>query len=101
MLVYVFVLLYYRGHIKKFLLKLSPPPQRHEMEKVIYRVAEVAQQYLLGLSKMIVCLWIMYSIAFSIVGVKNALFFAILCGLFGLQPPLTLTTHFLTPIKPC
>jgi predicted PurR-regulated permease PerM len=85
-LVYIFGLLYYRGHIKIFLLKLSPPSQKHEMEKVIYNVAQVSQQYLLGLSKMIVCLWIMYSIGFGLIGVKNAIFFAILCGLLEIVP---------------
>lgn len=85
-LVYIFGLLYYRGHLKIFLLKLSPSNQRDEMEKVIYGVAKVSQQYLLGLSKMIVCLWIMYGIGFSIIGVKNALFFAILCGILEIVP---------------
>jgi len=46
----------------------------------------VSQQYLLGLAKMIACLWIMYGIGFSIIGVKNALFFAILCGLLEIIP---------------
>ncbi len=35
---------------------------------------------------MIVCLWIMYGIGFSIVGVKHAIFFAILCGLLEIVP---------------
>jgi predicted PurR-regulated permease PerM len=56
------------------------------MEHVIYRVAHVSQQYLLGLSKMIFCLWVMYGIGFSVIGVKNALFFAILCGLLEIVP---------------
>ncbi|MBK9718135.1 MAG: AI-2E family transporter [Saprospiraceae bacterium] len=74
-LVYIFGLLYYRAHIKKFLLMLAQPSQRDEVEKVIYRVANVSQQYLFGLSKMIVCLWIMYSIGFSILGVKKCFLF--------------------------
>ena len=85
-LVYLFFLLYYREHIKKFLLKLSAPAQKSEMEQVIYNATFVSQQYLLGLTKMIVCLWIMYGIGFSIVGVKNALFFAFLCGTFEIVP---------------
>ncbi|MBK8245676.1 MAG: AI-2E family transporter [Saprospiraceae bacterium] len=85
-LVYIFGLLYYRAHVKKFLLMLAQPSHRDEVEKVIYRVANVSQQYLFGLSKMIVCLWIMYSIGFSILGVKNAFFFAILCGLLEIVP---------------
>jgi predicted PurR-regulated permease PerM len=85
-LVYVFFLLYYRGHVKAFLLKLTLPAQRDEMEQVIYRATDISQQYLFGLSKMIVCLWIMYGIGFSIIGVKNAIFFAILCGMLEIVP---------------
>ena len=35
---------------------------------------------------MIVCLWVMYGIGFTIVGVKNAIFFAILCGILEIVP---------------
>ena len=35
---------------------------------------------------MIACLWIMYSIGFSIVGVKYAVLFAIICGLLEIIP---------------
>ncbi|MBK6480820.1 MAG: AI-2E family transporter [Saprospiraceae bacterium] len=85
-LAYIFLFLYYRSHLLQFMLKLTTPSQRDEMEQVIYRASHVSQQYLLGLSKMIACLWIMYGIGFSILGVKNALFFAFLCGLFEIIP---------------
>lgn len=85
-LVYLFCLLYYRTHIKQFILKLTPFSDRIEMEQIIYNATMISQQYLVGLSKMIVCLWIMYSIGFSILGVKHALFFAILCGLLEIVP---------------
>lgn len=86
MMVYIFCLLYYRDHIKQFLLKLSPGTQKKEMEKVIHNVTMVSQQYLVGLSKMIFCLWIMYGIGFSVIGIKHALFFAVLCGLLEIVP---------------
>jgi predicted PurR-regulated permease PerM len=86
MLVYIFLLLYYHIHIKNFILKLSPTAQQSEMEQVIHSTTHVSQQYLLGLTKMIVCLWVMYSIGFSILGIKNAIFFAILCGLLEIVP---------------
>ena len=85
-IVYVSLLLFYRSHIKEFLLKLSPQNQREEMEKVIIYSANVTQQYLIGLAKMIACLWVMYGIGFSILGVKNAIFFAILCGVLEIVP---------------
>jgi len=86
MLVYVVFLLYNREHLKQFLLRLSPPEKKDEMEKVLYNIAEISQQYLVGLSKMIFLLWVMYGIGFSIIGVKHALFFAILCGLLEIVP---------------
>jgi predicted PurR-regulated permease PerM len=85
-MVYIFLLLYYRQHIKSFMLKLATVEQRPETEKVIFSAANVSQQYLVGLFKMIACLWVMYSIGFTIVGVKNAVFFAILCGLLEIVP---------------
>ncbi|RPH31870.1 MAG: AI-2E family transporter [Bacteroidales bacterium] len=85
-LVYIFLLLYYRNHIRRFIVKLTPPSQQNEMEQVLNSITNVSQQYLLGLAKMIVCLWIMYGIGFSIIGVKNALFFAIICGLLEIVP---------------
>ncbi len=86
MLVYVFLLLYYRTHLKNFLLKISPPERQLEMEQVIFSAAHVSQQYLVGLAKMIFCLWFMYGIGFSILGVKSALFFAVFCGLMEIVP---------------
>ncbi len=83
---YVLFLLYYRSHIKKFLLKLTMPTQRDEMEKIISGCTIISQQYLLGMAKMIGCLWIMYGIGFSVIGVENAIFFAVLCGLFEIVP---------------
>lgn len=86
MLVYFFLLMYYRSHLKEFILKLVAPEQQIETKKILSDATRVSQQYLVGLAKMIVCLWIMYGIGFSIVGVKSALFFAVLCGLLEIVP---------------
>lgn len=85
-LAYIFLFLYFRVHIRRFILRLIPPTQQTEMSKMLSSITNVSQQYLLGLTKMIVCLWIMYGIGFSIIGVKNALFFASLCGLLEIVP---------------
>ena len=45
-LVYVFLLLYYRTHIKNFMLKLSAPERQPEIEQVILSATHVSQQYL-------------------------------------------------------
>jgi len=85
-LVYIFLFMYFRRHLKTFVLKLVPQAQKKNAESIIHDTQHVAQQYLSGLGMMIVCLWIMYGIGFTIVGVKNAIFFAILCGLLEIVP---------------
>lgn len=85
-LAYIFLLLYYRRHIFHFIVKLAQLSQQKEMEQVVRSIAQVSQDYLLGLTKMIICLWIMYGIGFSILGVKNALVFALICGLLEIIP---------------
>ena len=86
LVVYFVFLLYYRNHIKNFLIQFTAKSQQDEMEEIIQKVASVSQQYLVGLSKMIFLLWIMYGIGFSIIGVENAIFFAVLCGLLEIVP---------------
>jgi predicted PurR-regulated permease PerM len=83
---YFLFLLYYRSHIKQFILKLTAESQQKEMEQIIHKIANISQQYLVGLSKMIICLWIMYYIGFSFIGLENAFFFAILCGFLEIVP---------------
>jgi predicted PurR-regulated permease PerM len=85
-LVYIFLFMYFRGHIKAFILKLVPQAEKKNAQQIIHDIQHVAQQYIGGLFMMIVGLWIMYGIGFSIVGVKNAIFFAILCGLLEIVP---------------
>jgi predicted PurR-regulated permease PerM len=86
LLVYFVFLLYYRNHLKNFIIKLTAKLQQSEMQEIIQKVTSVSQQYLLGLSKMILLLWIMYGIGFSLIGVENAVFFAIMCGLLEIVP---------------
>jgi len=85
-LVYMFLFLSMRGHIKKFILKLVPKKENADTTEVIHQTGQVAQKYLSGLAAMIVMLWIMYGIGFSIVGIESALFFAVLCGLLEIIP---------------
>lgn len=84
--VYLFLFLYYRSHIKKFILNVSAFGHKDKTENALEQSTQVGQQYLTGLSLMILCLWVMYGVAFSIIGVKYALFYAILCGLLEMIP---------------
>ena len=67
-------------------MKIVPEGERKNTEIIVHDASKVAQQYLTGLASMIVILWIMYGIGFSIIGVKSAVFFAVLCGLLEIVP---------------
>lgn len=84
--VYMFLLLYFRRHLQQFALMIVPDREEATTREVIINARKVAQKYLTGLAMMIVSLWIMYSIGFAIVGVKNPIFFAVLCGLLEIVP---------------
>lgn len=85
-LVYIFLFMFYRDRIKTFVLKIVSSTQKKNAETIIYDIEKVSQQYITGLGMMIGCLWVMYSIGFSIVGVKYAVLFAIICGLLEIVP---------------
>ena len=84
--VYMFLFLFYRSHIKNFILKLTDRGDKALADEIVHKSGKVAQKYLSGLGAMIVILWIMYGIGFSLVGVENAIFFAVLCGILEIVP---------------
>lgn len=86
MVVYIFMLLYSRRHLKIFILKLIPERQKEKTEGIISASSKATQHYLFGFGLLVILLWILYSISFSIIGVKNAVFFASLCGLLEVIP---------------
>jgi predicted PurR-regulated permease PerM len=85
-MVYIFLFLLFRTHLQRFVLMLVPKAEQANAQVIMHDVRRVSQKYLTGMAMMIACLWVMYSIGFSIVGVENAFFFAILCGLLEIVP---------------
>jgi predicted PurR-regulated permease PerM len=85
-IVYMFLFLCYRSHIKKFILKIVPGNEKTKADDVVHKAGNVAQRYLSGLGAMIGVLWILYGIGFTLVGVERAIFFAVLCGILEIVP---------------
>jgi len=84
--VYMIMLLTMRAHIRTFFLKLVREPNKPRIDLVMYRSVKVAQEYIYGMMFIIVYLWILYGIAFSLIGVRYGIFFAILCGTLEIIP---------------
>lgn len=85
-IVYMFVFLLYRSHLKKFILKLVPGEDKTKTDGIVHKAGKVAQRYLSGLGAMIGILWVMYGVGFTIAGVEGAIFFAVLCGILEIIP---------------
>ena len=79
--VYIFLFLLFRSQFQKFILMLVPRSEKEAAQTIMHDVRKVAQKYLTGLAIMIACLWVMYGVGFYVIGVKNPVFFAILCGM--------------------
>ncbi|SKB87634.1 Predicted PurR-regulated permease PerM [Parapedobacter luteus] len=85
-IVYTYLLIFYRAHLKKFILRIVPDDKRQDADRIVHKSVAVAGQYLIGLFKMVVVLWIMYGIGFSIAGLEGAILFAIICGMLEIVP---------------
>ncbi|WP_432712872.1 AI-2E family transporter [Pedobacter sp.] len=85
-LVYIFLFLFFRSRIKVFILRLVDQENKATALTIVNKTQKVSMKYLSGMFLMIVCLWVMYGIGFSLIGVKNAIFFAILCGFLEIVP---------------
>lgn len=85
-IVYMIMLLTMRAHIRTFFLRLVREPNKPRIELVMSRSVKVAQEYIYGMMIIIVYLWILYGIAFSLIGVRYGIFFAILCGTLEIIP---------------
>jgi predicted PurR-regulated permease PerM len=85
-LVYIFFFMFYRSKFKKSLLKMAPDNKRDKMMKVIEQSSRVSQQYLLGRFILIMILAVLYSLGFSLLGVKYAIFVAFIAAVFTLIP---------------
>lgn len=82
LLVYMIMMLTMRVHIRTFFLKLGRPGTNALLDRSV----GIVRLYLYGMLLIIACLWVMYGVAFSLIGVHYALFFAILCGVLELIP---------------
>lgn len=85
-LVYIFLFIYFRHYIKRFILQVVEKDQIDNARDTMKKAQKVTQKYLTGMALMIISLWIMYGIGFSIAGVKSPVFFAVLCGTLELIP---------------
>lgn len=84
--IYVFFILNYRKHFKKFLLQLFPDERQDKIHKVISNSANVTKEYLIGKLILITFLSVFYSIGLGISGVNNFILVSVLAAVFSIIP---------------
>lgn len=85
-LIYSFLLLYYRGHLKRFILKLIDKQHRGQAKITMEESGEIALQYLGAKFILIAILASIYAIGLTFLGVKYAIFYGVLAALLSLIP---------------
>src|SRR5690554_4316590 len=82
----IFFFLLYRSHLVKFIVWCFPPKEGERVKFVVSEIQAIIKQYILGLMIQVVLVSGLMFIAYSIIGIKYALLFAILCGVLNLIP---------------
>lgn len=85
-LVYMFLLLFYRSRFPKFIMKLVDKDEKEQARTIIEESSGVAQQYLVGRGILILILAVLYSIGFSIIGLDSAIFISLIGALLSIIP---------------
>lgn len=85
-LVYMFLLLFYRTRFPKFIMKVVNEDEKEQTREIISESSQVAQQYLIGRGILILILAILYSIGMSIIGLDNAIFLSLIAALLSIIP---------------
>lgn len=78
-LVYMFLLLLYRGKISDFIMMYTRENKKEHINKIVHKISKVVHHYLLGRVKVMFILGIMYYVTFLIFDLP----YAILLTIFG------------------
>jgi predicted PurR-regulated permease PerM len=84
--VYTFLLLFYKDLIKKFLINVFKNGSEENVKQVIYESRTIGQQYVLGLMTDMVIVFTLNTIGFLVLGIKYAIFLALVGALLNLIP---------------
>ncbi len=84
--IYIFLFLYFRHFLIEFIHRAFPEKDREKVQKVVYKVKLVVQNYIVGMFLVIIILAILNSIALYSFGLRHALLFAVFAALLNVIP---------------
>jgi predicted PurR-regulated permease PerM len=83
---YTFLILYYRTNLKAFLISLFKNGSEKRVNEVLTESTTIAQQYITGLMIETTLVFTLNMVGFLILGIKYAVFLALLAALLNLVP---------------
>jgi predicted PurR-regulated permease PerM len=84
--IYTFLLLYYRSNIRVFLVGVFKQLSEENVMEIVTASTSIAQRYLLGLLFETALIFTLNAVGFLIIGIKYAVFLALLASLLNLIP---------------
>jgi predicted PurR-regulated permease PerM len=81
-----FFILYYRSHLFKFSVRFLKSATRGDVEKRVEEARLVAQNYFVGMIKVVAILAVLNSGALLLIGVENAIFFGLFAAILNIVP---------------
>lgn len=84
--IYTFLILYYKELIRKFLISMFKNGSEEQVGEVLYLSRTIGQHYILGLMIDMSIVFALNSVGFLILGIKYAIFLALVGALLNLVP---------------
>jgi len=84
--IYTFLILYYRSTIKVFFIRVFKNGDEDQVHEILSKSGTIAQQYITGLLIETTIVFTLNTIGFLILGIKYAIFLALLAALLNIIP---------------
>lgn len=84
--IFMFFFLLYRDHLANVMVKIYPTTEAEEVKQKIGSLRKVVLNYVTGVGKVMVLLAVMNISAYSIIGVKHAVFFGLIGAVLNIIP---------------
>ena len=84
--IYTFLILYYKDLIKQFLISVFHNRHEANVREILFESRGISQMYIVGLATDMGIVFGMYATGFLVLGIKYALFLALVAAIFNLLP---------------
>ena len=84
--IYTFLILYYKELIKQFLIAVFHNRHEANVREILYESRAISQRYIVGLVTDMAIVCALYASGFLVLGIKYALFLALVAAIFNLLP---------------